>query len=1039
MLLVVYVALLGGVGHLEPVGELRDPSGPAWWGGATAVLVLPKDEQQGVVGLVVDRKTGQPLRDAVVTPSSGGAVRTNVRGEFSVPWALPVTVRVTRIGYRPVTAELTAEEPIRIALQETAVQLDAVVVTGTVGEQQRRAVGNAVGRIAVAENIVVAPPAKLQDMLSINVPGVRVLRASGAVGGGGTTRIRGAGSLSLSNEPLLYIDGVRVNNDAAANSAAFASGQERPSRINDLNPEEIESIEVLKGPSAATIYGTEASNGVIQVITKRGRAGRNVVDVHLEAGANWFADPEGRYQPNYYYSQRTQQIEAFSVLDFRRARGFDPIFSTGTPLAAGAALSGGSDRVRYYVSADVNRDEGYVHYNWQNKYSTRANLNYTSANDRFSVDVSFGAVRSKLRGASGMQPITASILWACIFPGCEPTGPDTTTTGWNSRMGGFRYYRPEDYDMVHAYDNVDRTTLSLRFTHRPTSWLRHGLTVGPDFTNVRGSRLIERDPSGFTPFGQASLGLKMSSHNRQTLLTVDYHATADWPIGKSLRGSTSVGAQYYHKVFDYFQGQGAQFAVPGPSNIGGGSQITASETYQENKTLGVFAQQQLSWRDRLFLTAAVRADDNSAFGSNFDGALYPKVSLSWVAREADDGSAIGQLRFRGAWGRAGQQPDVYSAIRSYQAGVGANGTAGVTPQNLGNPDLKPEVGEEIEFGFDASFLDQRVGLEVTAYRKRVRDAILTIPARPSRGFPGVQFQNIGATENDGLELALDLTPIRSRSVSLDLRTTLATNGSTITDMGDVPPTFIGAAYIQQWNVAGYAPGAYFYKRVTGSTIQTLPVSNVPLPVGMSPQCEGGTRIGASSLAVGDGSTVPCASAGALYAGRPTPSWSGSFSATLTLGQRLRLLGVIDGMGGHHVMVGDAFSAHMSNMNSRQILEGTDPILAGYLGLLLLQGDINSAGAVGLMKGGFARLRIVSASYDLPGGALRWLGASRGAITVAAENLALLWRAQQDSYGFRWIDPEILPNRSGNVPGLLSYTQESWPQAARIRTTLRLSF
>src|SRR6185436_7455618 len=137
------------------------------------------------------------------------------------------------------------------------------------------------------------------DMLSVNVPGVRIMRASGGIGTGGTTRIRGSGSLSLSNEPLIYIDGVRSNNQAAVRSYGF-NGQESPSRVNDLNPEEIESIEVLKGPSAATIYGTEAWNGVIQIITKRGRSGRPTVETHADAGAAWISDPEGRYPPNYY-------------------------------------------------------------------------------------------------------------------------------------------------------------------------------------------------------------------------------------------------------------------------------------------------------------------------------------------------------------------------------------------------------------------------------------------------------------------------------------------------------------------------------------------------------------------------------------------------------------------------------------------------------------------------------------------------------------------------------------------------------------------
>jgi TonB-dependent SusC/RagA subfamily outer membrane receptor len=256
-----------------------------------------------VAGTVVDARSGRPISDVTVTvPGTSSAARTGTRGEFrliNVPGST-ARLRATRIGYRAATMDAAVgEAAVRLELTEMSVQLDAVVVTGTAGEAQARTLGNAVGRLDVSNSLaLVGPPAKLQDVLSSSVPGVRIMRASGNIGSGGTTRIRGTGSLSLSNEPLIYIDGVRSNNQAAVFSYGFAGGQESPSRINDLDPEEIESIEVLKGPSAATIYGTEASNGVIQIITKRGRAGRPTIDSHFSAGAAWLSDPENRYPAN---------------------------------------------------------------------------------------------------------------------------------------------------------------------------------------------------------------------------------------------------------------------------------------------------------------------------------------------------------------------------------------------------------------------------------------------------------------------------------------------------------------------------------------------------------------------------------------------------------------------------------------------------------------------------------------------------------------------------------------------------------------------
>ncbi|MGE0554747.1 MAG: SusC/RagA family TonB-linked outer membrane protein [Gemmatimonadales bacterium] len=996
--------------------------------------------QSGTVsGTVVDSKSGRPLADArVAVEGSAATARTGVRGDFRLANLSGTTVRifVTRIGYQAqtVTASVGATD-VEIKLVEQVVKLDELVVTGTAGEQTKRSLGNAVGGIDVASTLAVAgPPAKIQDLLSVNVPGVRVIRASGAIGTGGTTRIRGSGSLSLSNEPLVYVDGIRVDNSSAVNSYAFQA-QEAPSRINDLNPEDIESIEVLKGPSAATIYGTEASNGVINIITKRGRAGRPTFDVHLDAGANWIMDPEGRYESNYYYSPTAQEVREFNVLKFNRDNGFPSPFRTGTPLAVGVGLSGGSEQLRYYVSADANRDEGPVEYNWQNKFNGRANVTYSTSDDKFKVDVSLGATRSKLSSASSFQPITTSILWACNFPGCEPDPSDPDNTGWNDEGHGYQFYRPEDYSESEGLDFIDRTTFSVQVNHRPFNWLRHRLTIGPDFVNNKSSNLTWRHATARRPFFDQSEGARFAQQQRSTFITVDYGASADFTVG-NLVSTTSVGAQYYSKEFDVVNGSGQFFAIPGPGNINSGSTILAGEQYLQNKTFGVYAQEQVAFKNRFFLTGAVRADGNSAFGANFDAVYYPKVSFSWVLSDEPfmaNSSFFSQFKLRGAWGRAGLQPDVFFAIQTYQPVIGNGGQGGVTPQNLGNIDLKPEVGEEIETGFDAGFFDNRIGLEFTYYNKKTKDAILSLPIKPSRGFPGNQFVNIGETQNKGIEIALDGSPFNKRNFGLDLRATLATNDSKITDMGGTPSAFVGSSFIQQFNVEGFAPNSFFFKKVVSSDVQTFNFG-IPLPVGTNVMCEGGTDLGE-----GDGTVVPCSSAPRLFAGRPTPSWNGSFSATFRIGQNLRILGLVDYLGGSNILVGDVAAIHAFFLSSKQVLEGTDEILSGYLGLQFFDGDPNAVGAVGMFKGGFAKLRTVSATYDFPNSLARWFGASRGSITLAAENFWTFWREQKESYGVRWIDPEIVPNRVGDVTGNFGYTQESWPQLARIRTTFRFTF
>ncbi len=1004
-----------------------------------------------IAGTITDARSGLPLPDATVTVDGApAAARSGTRGDFRLSNVPGSTARLhfARIGYQAAAVDARVGDlAVRVKMTVLIVKLDVVVVTGTAGETQTRTLGNAVGHLDVTTTLALTGrPAKIQDMLSASVPGVRIMKASGGVGTGGTTRIRGSGSLSLSNEPLIYIDGVRSNNQAAVRSFGF-NGQESPSRINDLNPEEIESVEVLKGPSAATIYGTEASNGVIQIITKRGRAGRPTIDVHSDAGAAWLANPENRYPTNFYLRRggdyrNPDDIKEFNVQTFQTARGFPKIFSTGKPRGAGASISGGTDQIRYFFSGDYNRDEGAVDYNWQNKFSNRANLGYTTTDAKLKIDLSLGTVRSQTRGASGTQPITTSIIWACNYPWCEPSGPDTTKTGWNGPGHGFQFYRPEDYQGVEGFDNIERSTFSLQLNHRPFPWLRQRLAVGPDLTNNKSSQLVFRDPTGYNPFFAASLGQKQSLDLRSMFFTADYGANADWTVTPNFVATTSAGAQYYYKQFDQQVSQGFEFPVPGPGDVGSGSRRDASESFQENKTFGVYGQEQLALRNRLFLTAAMRADGNSAFGANFKAAYYPKFSASWVLSEEPFFPASGfisQLKLRGAWGRAGLQPDVFSAIQTYAAAVGSGGLGGVTPRNFGNENLKPEIGQETEAGFDAGLFGQRLGIEFTYYNKEIKDAIISAPLKPSRGFPGVQFLNIGSTRNRGIELALDVSPVNGSRWGLDLRGTIATNDSKITSLGDVPPTFVGASYIQQFNVEGFAPSSYFYKKILSADIRPdttcartagacTGAPTFVLPNAFNTMCEGGTDLGR-----GDGTKVACATAPRLYAGRPTPSWNGSFSSTLRLGSKVHLLAVADYLGGLNALVGDVGAQHTFFRNTRSSIAGDDPILQGY------RNDPNGPGATGLMNAGFARLRTVALTYDLPTRAASSLGASRGSLTVAAENMAFLWRAQKESYGARWVDPELLPNRSNDATGNFTYTQESWPQLARIRTTLRFTF
>ncbi len=995
---------------------------------ALALFALPVStaaQTGSVSGVISDSLSGQPVSDALVrVDGTSIASRTGPRGRFALAGlsGTTVTLIVTRIGYHPVTRTATVGEgEVAIQLSRTALRLDELVVTGQAGNTQVRALGNDVGNLDMVAAQRATPSKSVQEALSTAVPGLQIQRASGQLGTGGVTRIRGVSSLSLSSEPIIFIDGVRADNTPGSNSIGFAGGGDTPSRINDVDPGDIESIQVLKGPSAATLYGTEASNGVIQITTRRGASGAPAWSTELRAGANWLPSPEKLYE-GIYYRDTLGAVQHLNLIENDIRRGFGSPFSTGKPFGGTMSVQGGTEAVRYFFSGSYDRDEGIVTYNWLNKLNGTANLTYFSG-EKFKVDLSLGYTRSNVRSASATQPMTTYLIWACpsnscIFPGL---GPNDAGRGYLAGV------TPEAFKEIEGLDNIDRTRLGFTFTHRPTKWLNHRFTLGGDFTNDASSLYFPRGSNA--AFGIPE-GEKFVANDRSSFLTADYSATVTANLGPNLKSLTSAGVQYYQKRFAQISGSGRAFPIRGVNTVSGGGIRQGFEDPDfnlENKTLGVYVQEQVGLRDRLFLTGALRGDDNSAFGVNYDFVVYPKLSASWVVSDESffpRGGIVSALKLRGAWGNAGQQPNAFAAVQTYGPSVGSGGTPTVTPLNVGNPNLKPEVTRELEAGFDASLLRDRLSVELTYYNKVTRDGIFAAPNSPSSGFPGNQFINIGEFTNHGIELALGGSPIVRGALRVNVRGTLATNRNRINVLGQATPLpntgvgFLTGAY----NVAGFPMGSFFYKRVVSATL-TSPgvVTNV--------MCEGG-----ANFSRGDGSVVPCATAPLLYFGSPTPTWLSSWSADISW-KRWRLAGIVEFQGGHVVDDGNVGGQHVFFNDSRAAVEGTDPIAVAHI--------VNGYfGAAGLMKAGWGKIRNVSLTYELPDRWARVLSASRGSVTLTVANLATIWRAQERKFGALGQDPEVrnnLPSFYGDPNLTNGYTQESWPQFRRFLATVRLSF
>jgi TonB-linked SusC/RagA family outer membrane protein len=953
-------------------------------------------QEAGTIAGVVVGAGGQPVASAQINVqgTSLGAA-TDASGQFRIAGltGAEATIEVRRIGYRMEQRTVrVGDTNLRIALSEQSVVLDAVVVTGTTGAQSKRELGNAVTTINASQAKEIAAISSIQNLLNGRAPGVWVNSATGNVGAGARVRIRGSSSISLSNEPLLYIDGVRVNNDPATGFSNQAFGSASISRMNDINPDDIESIEIIKGPAAATLYGTEASNGVIQIITKKGTTGAPRWSFATRLGANYLPDPEGRWPVNYAAVQRpgaptgTLDTLSIDIIERENARG-TPVFSTGMVREYDLSASGGSGLFTYFANAGIEDSEGIEPTSTVERYSGRVNLSVTPSS-KISMSVNLGYVNGKTRlpCEAGCGGRTLGTIWA------NPANAVPRADGSENPRRGFNSGLPTMYDeLVQYWQSLNRFTGGVQLTHQPFAWLRHRVSAGTDRVTENDNFLALRtdDSLSRVVFGTGALGSRSIRDRQVNTYSLDYSASGEWSVRQNIKSTTTFGAQYYRSIADSLTSSGDIFPTVGLTALSATTtNRTTSGDSREDATLGFYLQEQLGWNDRLFVTAAIRADDNSAFGQNFDRVYYPKFSASWVISEEPFWSwpVISALKLRAAYGESGKQPITYSALQTYESATGPGDVATVTPQFLGNPDLGPERSRELEFGFDLGALDDRVGLEVTHYRKKTVDAILDRQVAPSLGIPNTQPFNAGSIRNWGTELMVRGTPVRRDNFEWDLNFGWAMNDSEIESLGTPQaildlraqsgtPDFVTGGFAIRHQV-GHPIGAYFEQRVVSAAI--LPSGRADSTRVLCDNGRGGTMVCAGTdLRYGTGDDAP-----EVYLGRSIPRFEGSVSSTFTLFKDLRVYGLVD--------FKTDFLKLDGNMRSRCAIfgrcrENFYPLEFDARKIAGLQSNGQLVDYY-INNSGYAKLREVSLAYTLPGISTRWGSINRAVITVAGRNL-----------------------------------------------------
>jgi TonB-linked SusC/RagA family outer membrane protein len=784
-------------------------------------------------GRVTDRETGQTIPSvqiAVVGAAERVGALSDANGDFVIRGvaAGSVTLRATRIGYQPlsqlVAVPADGELIVNFSLTRAVAQLEEVVTTAT-GLQSRREIGNAVASVKADSITRTQPVTNVTELLQARAAGVQVVQTQGVLGSSPNIRIRGIGSLSLSNEPLVVVDGARFSNEGEPGNISGV----RMNRLATLDPEEIESIDVIKGPSASALYGTAAANGVVVVTTKKGRAGSTRWNASYESGITEM--PTG-YPANYWSFGRnlvngvpvavapgatpphcTVTAAALKQCIIDSATVYNPWtdprsdpFRNGPTQQVGLQASGGSDLLRFFVSADHQGETGPYHMpNYEidriTKFrgSTPATqeirpnqLHQTSLRGNFTFALS---PKATLNISTGYQdrdvwtPFDGTFFAGLSNQLFSAPGYLTPTNGTAREFVG-------DIFGVTQRTTLERTNGNASLNWTPVASIVVTAEGGVDNANANNTE--QQLPGQGTVNGaawgpSASQGFSGIDIFRTNSLqyTATLRGAGTRHIGNNLTSTTTVGGQYFKSGIYTLFGEGYGLGV-GATTPTAASQRLATTTTTENATAGVFAQQQLNYKDKLYGTLGARIDENSAFGKRQKNTVYPSANVSYVMSEEGwfpKSLLADRLRLRGTIGQAGLPPGTTAALTflstlTYPSAGGE--TPGLVLNQLGNLELKPEVTTEYEAGLDLGALRDRVNIEFTYYAKISRNQLFQEPLPPSYGTSaGSQWVNLARVDNKGVELALDLSLLQSRMLSWDARLAGSHNDNKLVDIGSV--------------------------------------------------------------------------------------------------------------------------------------------------------------------------------------------------------------------------------------------------------------
>jgi TonB-linked SusC/RagA family outer membrane protein len=805
-----------------------------------ATTLAQTQEEYDVSGKVTDAQTGDPMAGiSVIVKGTTRGVVTDMNGDFilKVP-TTPATLQFSFIGFRTKEVEVSSSNSkIDVQLEQDVMNLEEVVISGLASSVKRSNLANSVASVSAADLAQISNQQTIDAALYGKFKGANITSNSGSPGGGMSMRLRGLTSISGSNQPLVIIDGVYLDNSSISpglNTVSQAAGggsqsnQDNPSnRLADINPEDIENVEILKGASAAAIYGSRASGGVIIITTKKGKEGKPEITLSQSIGVATMLKKKGtrtydnqKIHDLYFNPTEPTSIDKVNqetaLFNAAKNAGLlhdyeDELYGNNALLVnTSVSVAGGSDKTKYFVAGTRKDDEGIVKHTGYKKNSFRLNLDQeltswldASLNTNYiysSADRGF--FNNDNTGTSMGVSFVSTPSWAQLFPDGLGNYPDNPYAGSN-----FLQTR----DLITNNETINRFigggTVTAQLLTRDAHGLKLILSGGLDrytlFTKAIFPNTLQFQKDGN---GLNGVSIQGTTENQNTNISA-FLVHDFFPTGSSLNFRTQLGVTQQNFDQNNILSTASNLIGTQPNlDQSGAVAIAQNRLLQVDK--GFFVQEEINYKDRIIATVGLRGDKSSNNGDVNKFFYYPKASLAVNISEFDfwDFDSFNQLKLRVAYGQAGNFAVFGSKYTSFNGVIIDGRPSSVINNVLGNAEIAPERQSELEFGFDLGLLDNRIAFDATYYIKTVTDLLLNGQVPSSSGFIS-KIVNAADLQNKGIEIGMDLNLVNTRNIKWESRTNFWKNTGEVTRL-DLPTFTTGgfADFLGQFRLKeGHSP------------------------------------------------------------------------------------------------------------------------------------------------------------------------------------------------------------------------------------------